>query len=179
MTPEQAKALLAKGLISKETYKDVLAKINEPVLRHPAIDTVEQHQETPEERTQRFLQKSKPAPPKPTTYAGVHEAITNHPLIKQMDEKLKELQSNPTVDKANKATESGIEKFRGGIQSISDKITDAVAPGRKKEESQADPIYIGDIDEPVREPVKQEREFSNEADREEYLKNKLKEKKQW
>lgn len=201
ITKEEADALHAAGHISPELHASI-RKRNEPVSRPAAVDTVDQHQETPDERTQRYQQK---AAANPTHYAdditssgmkaykGLHSATEEHPLTQKMDQKLEELQNRPAVRAANEATERGIDKIRtvvgGGIDRISDRIVDSVlSPDQKiamnkrkidQLQSELDknkPKDIGDIDE-AREPVQQEREFSNEADKQEYLKNKLKDKK--
>ncbi len=131
-------------------------------------------------------------------FNGTDKSVEEHPLTKKLDDKLKEVQANPTVDKANKATEAGLQKARdvlgGWTQRTGEKIADAVTSPEQKsarlERQIADakrqiddnkkamePKDIGDIDSDVREPVQMERSFSNEEDKAEYLKNKLKEKK--
>ncbi len=113
---------------------------------------------------------------------GAQQGISNNSYVQQLDKKLQEIQSNPTVQKANQATEQTMQEGRQAMQNFSQKASDKILETVLTQDQQkamldrkiaaAQEQIAANNQQLVRQPVQMEREFTNEQDKQDYINSK-------
>lgn len=109
-----------------------------------------------------------PAYNPPTPIDTLHNTINNSSILKSVDQKLKSLQHNPTVQKGDAAIEKIRQTMGHGIDSASDKILDTVLTpqqkadmAKRKSEKERSTMELDEDNKEVRQPILIEREHPN------------------
>jgi len=99
----------------------------------------------------------------------LYQVIDDSSITKSLDQKLKSLQNNPTVQKGDAAIEKIRQTMSNGIDSASEKILDTVLTPQQKAElakrklqnMPPSSMEMDDAGKEVRQPIKIEREYPN------------------